>query len=524
MLIATAGAALIIWMGVSFWNATRVDVEVRGLVDGTPFTPDAAALLDISITVPSDDDRFRAAVTLDGVDLLDDVEFLGDTLRLRPAELVASEVVQNALDEGEHEIVLSVGRLFLSDSVFRWRYVVDSQAPLLEVPVALDPVPIDEPVSVTGRIEPEAALLLDGEEVPTEDGTFEVRFERPPTRALRFEAVDRAGNRTAATSAVPVIYPESSRGVHVTASGWANAELRAGVLDLVDRGLVDTVELDIKDESGIVGHSSEVATARRIGAVQAQFDLRDAVRTIESHGARVVGRLVAFRDPVYARAAWDAGRTDEVLQAPDGGMLALYGGYANYVHPAVRQYNLELAVEAAELGVGDILWDYIRRPEGAPDTMVVPGLDRPSSEVVADFLADSHDQLRSMGVYQGASVFGIAAAAGDAIAQDVPLMADSVDYLAPMIYPSHWGPGQYGVERPIREPYEITRRSLAHFQAVTAGTGVRFLPWIQDFSLYGVAYGPAEVRAQIDAARDLGITGFFLWNPNVRYTAEALTP
>ena len=115
--------------------------------------------------------------------------------------------------------------------------------------------------------------------------------------------------------------------------------------------------------------------------------------------------------------------------------------------------------------------------------------------------------LRAEGAYQGASVFGIAAAAGDSIAQDVPAMAAVVDYLAPMVYPSHWGPGMYRVDSPINEPAAIVAKSLADFQRVTAGTGVRFLPWLQDFTLYGVPYGDAEVRAQIDAAKLLGIKG-----------------
>src|SRR3546814_1366270 len=96
----------------------------------------------------------------------------------------------------------------------------------------------------------------------------------------------------------------------------------------------------------------------------------------------------------------------------------LYGCYTNYVHPAVQKYNLDLALEAVDAGAHDILWDYIRRPEGHPSTMVVPGLDGPSSVVVAEFLADTHDELRVRGAYQGASVFGIAATHGDSIAQD----------------------------------------------------------------------------------------------------------
>lgn len=524
VLIGAAAAGVIAWLGLSFWSATRVRVELGGLVDGTPLVPEAAQLLEITITLPNADDRFRAALTIDGVEVLGELEFVGDTLRIRPADLVQTELVATALDEGEHDIVLSVGRLFIADAVFRWSYAVDSAPPTLELPATLDPVPIDEPVTVQGRVEDGANLLLDGKPVDTADGRFLVEFDHPPTGALRFEAIDRAGNRAAATTVVPVQYPASSRGVHVSAAGWGDDELRAGILDLIDRGLIDTVELDLKDERGVIGYDSEVPLAREIGAVQAEYDLGDAVRLLEERGARVIGRLVAFRDPVYASAAWAAGRTDEVLQTPDGEMLGTYGGYANYVHPAVRRYNLDIALEAVDLGVSDILWDYIRRPEGAPTTMVVPGLDRPSSEVVASFLAAAHEELRDRGAYQGASVFGIAARSGDTIAQDIPLMAGTVDYLAPMIYPSHWGDGQYDVGSPINEPYEITKRSLADFQQLTAGSGARLLPWIQDFSLYGVTYGPAEVRAQIDAAAELGITGFLLWNPNVRYTADALAP
>lgn len=524
VLIGVAATGVAAWLGLSFWSATRVHVELSGLVDGTPFVPPAAQVLDIAITLPREDDRFRAAVTVDGVEVLGDLEFVGDTLRIRPADLVQTELVTTALDEGEHDIVLSVGRLFLSDAVFRWTYAVDSAPPALELPAALDPVPIDEPVTVRGRVEDGAHLLLDGRPVDTDGGRFHVAFDHPPTGALHFEAIDRAGNRTAADTVVPVEYPASSRAVHVSAAGWHNDELRAGILDLVDRGLVDTVELDLKDERGIIGYDSQVPLAREIGAVQPEYDLTDAVHLLDERGVRVIGRLVAFRDPIYANAAWAAGRKDEVLQTPDGGMLGTYGGFANYVHPTVRQYNLDIALEAVDLGVDDILWDYIRRPEGSPSAMVVPGLDGPSSEVVASFLATAHEELRSRGAFQGASVFGIAARSGDSIAQDVPLMARSVDYLAPMIYPSHWGDGQYDVASPIHEPYEITKRSLADFQQLTAGSGVRLLPWIQDFSLYGVTYGPAEVRAQIDAAAELGITGFLLWNPNVRYTADALTP
>lgn len=501
-------------------------VELAGLVSGAPFQPEAAADLAIALTIPASDDRFRATVTLDGVELTEELEFAGDTLLVEPADLVASELVEGALDEGEHRLHLSVSRLFLPDSTFEWTYVVDSVAPVLEVPSALDPVPIEDAVTVSGTTEEDVELFLDGEPIEHDDGRFAVSFEHPPTGALRFEAVDPAGNRTSATSGVPVWYPDRVHGVHVSAAAWGDADLRAGVLSLIDRGLVDTVQLDLKDESGIIGYDSELEVAHDIGAVRPELDLADAVAELEERGVRVIGRIVAFRDPVYAQAAWAAGRRDEVLQTPDGGMLSAYGGFTNYLDEDVRAYNLAIALEAVDAGVHDILWDYMRRPEGHPSTMVIPGLEEgtTSSQAIVGFLGETHEQLRVRGAYQGASVFGIAAAAGDSIAQDIPAMARVVDYLAPMVYPSHWGPGMYDVESPINEPYEITKRSLAHFQEVTAGSGVRFVPWLQDFSLHGVTYRAAEVKAQIDAAAELGLTGFLLWDPLVTYTADALTP
>ena len=114
--------------------------------------------------------------------------------------------------------------------------------------------------------------------------------------------------------------------------------------------------------------------------------------------------------------------------------------------------------------------------------MVIPGLEGPSSESVTSFLAEMQRELRPRGAYQGASVFGIAAAAGDSIAQDVPAMGAVVDYLAPMVYPSHWGPGMYRVDNPVRQPYDIVKKSLSDFQRVAQSTGVRFLPWLQDFT------------------------------------------
>ena len=62
----------------------------------------------------------------------------------------------------------------------------------------------------------------------------------------------------------------------------------------------------------------------------------------------MIGRLVCFRDPIHARAAWDAGRRDEVVQTPAAAPYAGYGGFTNFASPAVRRYNIAIAAAAAE--------------------------------------------------------------------------------------------------------------------------------------------------------------------------------
>ena len=524
--LAVGAVAVIAWLGLSFWSATRVRIATAGITNGHALVPNDAKALDVRLGFESASQLFRANLTLDGVALFPNLKpsVGGTAVHLRPADLATSGVVPQALAEGEHRIQLSVARPFLGDSVFRWTYVVDSIAPKLDVPAALDPVPIADPVTVSGTVESGTTLYLGHERVKAHGGRFEVSFDTPPTGALAFTAVDQAGNRTIRHVVVPVTYPTSSHAVHVSSAAWANPGLRAGVVNLIDKGLIDTVELDLKDEAGIVGYSSKVPKARQIGAVSADYDLPQTLAYFKSKGVRVIGRIVAFRDPTFANAAWAAGHHEQVIQNPGGGMFSTYGGFTNFANPEVRAYNRSIALEAASLGVKDILWDYMRRPEGDPASMVIDGLQGESSAQITSFLADLQARLRTQGVYQGVSVFGIAAAAGDSIGQDVPTMGTVVDYLAPMVYPSHWGPGMYHVPSPINQPYDIVSKSLADFQRVSKATGVRYLPWLQDFTLYGVRYDEAKVRAQIQAAKDVGVDGFLLWNPNVRYTASALDP
>ena len=215
--------------------------------------------------------------------------------------------------------------------------------------------------------------------------------------------------------------------------------------------------------------------------------------------------------------AWDHGQREQVIQTPDGQPYAGYGGFTNFADPVVRDYNIDVAEEAARRGVDDILYDYIRRPDGPLETMKFPGLKGGAQASIVSFVAEARDRLEPTGAFLGASLFGIAAFRPEEVAQDVPRIARNVDYVAPLVYPSHWGPGVYGVDEPESQPRAIVEQSLVHFNELVENTGARVVPWLQDFSLR-VAYGPKEVCAQVQGARAEGVSEWIMWDPNVTYT------
>jgi len=313
----------------------------------------------------------------------------------------------------------------------------------------------------------------------------------------------------------------------MTAVAWTNDTLRNGVIALIQQHKINAVELDLKDENGEIGYDSEIPFANDIGAVKSRYPLQKTVDALHAMGVRVIGRVVAFRDPLLTKVMWQRGQKDWVVQDAKGQPLGAYGGFANFANPDVQAYNLAVAEEGAKAGMDEILWDYVRRPEGPIDSMVFPGIPSADADVtgsVVDFLSKGQAMLRPLHTLQGASVFGIAATRPSEVGQDVAAIAMHTDYVAPMLYPSHWNRGEYGVADPNRRPYDIVKASLADFILAVAPTGRPLVPWLQDFTENGVPYGDAQVQDQITATTELGVSNWLLWNPDTLYTMDSLAP
>jgi hypothetical protein len=308
--------------------------------------------------------------------------------------------------------------------------------------------------------------------------------------------------------------PREIRGVHVT---MPLASLPGRIDQYLSMPGLNTLELDIKDESGEVGFvSGAPRLARTVGAAKPYFRPRQVVARVRRSGAYLIGRLVVFQDPMLAEA-----RPQLAVSTRDGSVWRTSAGHAwtNPYDKRVWAYNVAVARAAAKAGFDEIQFDYVRFPsDGDVSGAVFRGGPKGANGwVIAGFVQYAAKRLRPLGVRVSVDLFGLSATRDLGVGQVPRRIARYVDAIYPMVYPSHYGSGEHGLDDPSSEPGLVVSRSLRHFQRQLRGRKAKLIPWLEDFSL-GRTRTAGEVRAQIDAARQAGSSGYLLWNPVGEYT------
>ncbi len=430
------------------------------------------------------------------------------------------------LGDGRHTITVEVAHGFPRGTSRTSRTItVDRTAPTLHLAVPTKAVAIKDAVTVTGTVNKGASLLAPGGTLTQQGASFTIRYPTPPASA-QIVATDAAGNATTQLVTVPTAYPHNIRAVHMTGAAWAYAPLRNPVLQMIKDKRINAIQLDIKDEDGIVNYPSAVPIAKAAGATASYYDATKVTAQLHALGVRVIGRIVAFNDPKLASYAEAHGHADWFIQKPDGSKY-LYGynkhGFTNFANPNVRGYNEDLAVEAVKAGFDDVVYDYVRRPDGKLSGMRFPGLQGNPEVAIATFLKETQAKIRPLGGSLGAAAFAQASTRPQSTAQNIPMMAKYLDVVIPMDYPSHWNPGEYGVPDPYVGAYDIIKRSLVDWQKDVKGTNCVVVPWLQDENYKGT-YTAAKVQQQIQGAHDNGIPGWLMWSAGATYTPPAYSP
>ena len=337
----------------------------------------------------------------------------------------------------------------------------------------------------------------------------------------RQSAESPAAPEAAAPAApAPRPLPAEIRGVHVTMA-LASIPGKLEEYTALSRDGLTTLEVDIKDENGEVAFvEPRIAVANRVGAAQPYYDPLDVAEIAHAEDVYLIGRLVVFEDPKLAH-----GRPELAIRTRSGGVWENDAGlgWTNPYDRRVWDYNVDIAEAAAKAGFDEIMFDYARFPsDGDVRSAVYAGKrSEPRWQTIAEFVEYASARLKPLGVRVSAAVFGLSATRDLGIGQRPRLLAKYLDTIYPMVYPSHYGAGEYNISDPCAEPGRTVSFSLLDFRRKLEGRRTEIVPWLQDFSL-GCSYTLSDVQEQIHAARRARSAGFMLWNAAGEYTTGAL--
>ncbi len=330
------------------------------------------------------------------------------------------------------------------------------------------------------------------------------------------------------------------RALYVTAAVASSPGLMEEYIDLIDRTELNAIVIDLKsdlrDDLGLVYYDSQVPLARELGLSRPYIDMPALVQQLKDKGIYTIARIQLFsHDNVLsdARPEWSI-RLRETGEVYADYPAGLDGGiryaYLDPTNQNVWDYNIQLGVEAAQMGFDEVNYDYIRFPdwygskaEFAETLLFSEPIDPATNpdrmfEVITEFMDKAHRAVNGAGAKMSIDVFGrVVLGKSLTIAQDIKRMGNFTDYIAPMPYPSLWWPGAFGIESPLDEPFALLDAANASGVEQIQNEYARLRPWLQDhtdpWSYKVVKYGPDEVRAQIDATEKYPeIDGWMLYD------------
>ena len=326
--------------------------------------------------------------------------------------------------------------------------------------------------------------------------------------------------------------PVKVKGIYVSGPIAGIAKMDE-LIDLVDRTELNAMVIDIKNDEGKVTYKMQSEQVLEIDAgVRYIPDIEELVAKCKEKDIYLIARIVAFRDPYLAER-----KPEWAVHTKDGDIFRDKNGLA-WVNPyccEVWDYLVEIASQAALEGFDEVQFDYIRFSTDVNESDVDYGPEAESVDrvqIITEFTEYLYEKLAPQGVYVAADVFGtvIDNETDQAIVgQDYVQMAEYLDYICPMVYPSHYHNGSYGITVPDAEPYHtIYAASSASVQALNAVPGEKrahVRMWLQSFTASWVSghisYGPQQIRDQMKGAYDAGYDEWILWNAAVNYQPDA---
>ena len=328
--------------------------------------------------------------------------------------------------------------------------------------------------------------------------------------------------------------PDAVKAIYMTSWVASTPKWRAELARLVENTELNAIVIDAKDYSGRISFAAEDPYLKEIGVSDVRIpDIKEFLAALHEKDIYTIARITVFQDPFFAKKRPDLA----VQKESDKSLWADYKGL-HYIDPGALEawdYTIRIAKESYAAGFDELNFDYIRFPSDGPmkdiffpfsEARVVADPNLGKAKVMRDFFAYLHAELAGSGAVLSADLFGMTTTNADDlnIGQTLEYAAPYFDYLAPMVYPSHYPTGFIGYANPVEYPYEVVKYSMDRGVLKLTAAGIvseKLRPWLQDFD-YKADYGATEVRAQMQAVYDAGLTSWMLWDPANRYTRDAL--
>lgn len=318
--------------------------------------------------------------------------------------------------------------------------------------------------------------------------------------------------------------PAKVRGLYLTAYSAGSTKKINSIIDLINKTELNAVVIDIKDYSGKIFYNSQIKLAKDLKLVDNRIgNVRALVDKLHRQKIYVIARQTVFQDPILAEK-----KPEWAIKAKGGGIWRDYKGLS-WVDPTrqeVWRYNMQIAKEAIGFGFDEINFDYVRFPsDGNMSRVVYTNGNKKRYEIMGDFYKFVGESLNGLSAYISLDLFGLTMEATSTndmrIGQRIASAVDHVDYISPMMYPSHYPSGHLKLANPAAHPALVVDNGMKQGTRFFVGKRAQVRPWLQAFNL-GAVYGAENIRAQINAVEKYDNAGWLLWNAANRYSEAGL--
>jgi len=304
------------------------------------------------------------------------------------------------------------------------------------------------------------------------------------------------------------------KGIYLSGYHFLKDEKINPIKDILSNTVVNTIVLDVKSDNGHLLYDSAIPEVEMLKNERIKYDTQTLMDFKEEFDIYLIGRVVAFQDPIFSRVYPESAITDIKTNRP-------YSQDSQYfLDPSdsnSREYILNVALEACLLGFDEIQFDYIRYPDTSYQGLV---FDEESNfenrtKNINSFLQDATNLLHDNGCLASADIFGyvLNAKNDNGIGQYLETIVNTVDFISPMVYPSHYSKGSFGYSYPNNFPYEVVTAALN--DGLSRGVQEKSLrPFLQGFW-----HSSEDVRLNIKAAEDKGLD-WIIWNNSSVYDED----